>query len=103
MGSGVNRCAVGSVTGTGSAIDVKTAGFRPRYVKLLNVGGNCKAEWTVDMADASMQKTVDSGTGTSDISFVTSDGVTPLSTGFKIGADSDLNASGELIHWVAFE
>jgi hypothetical protein len=103
MSSGVQKVLTGAVTGTGSAIDVKMVGFRPTIVKLYNVGGNANAVWTRDMADASMQKIVDSGAGATDISLVTSDGITPLASGFRIGADSDLNASGEKIIWEAVE
>lgn len=99
MSSGVSRVVTGSVTGTGSAINVDTVGFSPSYVKLLNVGGLVKAEWTKEMADASALKQVTAGT----ISLITSNGVTPRSAGFTIGADADINASGELIRFVAFE
>jgi len=103
MSSGVQRSVNGAVEGTGSAINVRTVGFRPRRVELRNVDGDCMGFWQNDMADASMQKVVDSGAGATDISTVTSDGITPLSDGFTIGADSDLNASGETIMWVAHE
>lgn len=103
MSSGVARTARGSLTGTGANIDVKNLGFRPKYVKLLNVSGACQAEWSSSMADASMAKIVDSGVNTTDLSFVTSLGVTPLADGFRLGADTDLNVSGETVHWVAFE
>jgi hypothetical protein len=41
-----------------------TTGFKPRYVKILNVDGLCMEEWIEGMADASALKTVDSGSGT---------------------------------------
>ena len=99
MSSGVSRVRTGSVNGTGSAIDVEVVGFRPQRVVLENVGGLVKATWNRDMADASACKVVTAGT----ISLITSNGITPLANGFTIGADSDINASGELIHWTAFE
>jgi len=102
MGSGVKN-RVGTVIGTGAAIDVRTVGFRPSYVKIMNVTGNCLAEWTAEMADASAQKIVDSGAGTTDVSLITSNGITPLSDGFRIGADADLNVAAEVIRWVALE
>jgi hypothetical protein len=95
------RKVCGTVVGTGSAIDVKTVGFRPRSVCLRNTSGNCVGNWQHTMPDAAMQKIVDSGSGTTDISYVTSNGVTPLNNGFTIGADGDLNASTEVIHWEA--
>ncbi len=99
MGSGVNRVVVGSVTGTGSIINVSHVGFRPKRVTLDNVGGLVTASWHKDMADASAIIRVTAG----DMTFVTSDGVTPLAGGFRIGADANINASGELIHWTAYE
>lgn len=103
MGSGVNRMMTGSFTGTGSAINVKTVTFRPRKVEIFNVSGVCMAIWTNTMADASAFKKVDSGAGATDISFITSNGITPLSNGFTLGADTDLNVSGETVHWVAHQ
>jgi len=101
MSSGVARVMVGKVTGTGSAISVRTIGFRPKYVKLMNVTGLVVAEWTKEMADASALKQLNHDTA--QLALITSDGVTPLSDGFTIGADSDINASAEVIHYVAHE
>jgi len=103
MSSGVARMQVGAVTGTGAIIEVETLDFQPRYIRLLNVGGNAQGEWVEGMADDSVQKVVDSGAGATDISLATSDGITPKANGFDIGADTDLNAAGELIHYIAFE
>lgn len=103
MSSGVQRTKNGAIKGTGAAINVRTVGFRPSVVDLFNSGGNCIAHWQSSMANASMQKVVDSGTGTTDISLVTTGGITPLADGFTIGTDTDLNVSGELIHWKASE
>ena len=99
MGSGVQRIITGAVVGTGAALDVKTVGFRPRKVTLLNETGLAKGEWTNSMADGEMLKTITAGT----MSKVTTNGVTPLSNGFTIGADADVNAADELIHYVAEE
>jgi hypothetical protein len=92
----------GQFTGTGAAIAVEV-GFRPRKVELRNIGGNATAVWQYPMADASMQKTVDSGAGATDISTVTTGGVTPTATGFSLGTDADLNAAGENVVWEATE
>ncbi|MEO1169926.1 MAG: hypothetical protein AAFW97_14570 [Pseudomonadota bacterium] len=104
----------GAVEGTGSAINV-SIGFQPDYVKCFNIDDagdlHAVAEWTTDMADASMfkgLKIADDGT-TSNLSntYVASDGITPYAgddtngEGFTIGADGDLNASGETIVWIA--
>lgn len=99
MASGAAKVIRGSVVGTGSAIDVRTVGFRPRSVKLENVGGNVSARWQHTMADASAALEITDGTK----SLITADGITPLSDGFTIGADANINAATELIHWEAVE
>jgi hypothetical protein len=100
MSSGVSRVHVGAVTGTGAALEVRKAGFRPSYVKVFNVSAdNAAGEWLEGMADDSAFKTITDGT----VSVITSDGITPLSDGFSIGADADLNVDGELIRYVCFE
>lgn len=99
MASGARRILTGSFKGTGAQLDIKVIGFRPTMVKLYNVTGNCDAVWLSGMADASMRKTVDSGSGTTDLSFATSAGITPLADGFRLGADADLNVSGEVVHY----
>lgn len=99
MASGVNRVMTGAYTGTGSALSVRTVGFRPKKVELFNVTAPASAVWTKDMADAAMFKRVTAGTG----SFVTTGGVTPLSDGFQVGTDADLNTAAELVYWVAHE
>lgn len=101
MSSGARRVVSGSFIGDGSARSIKTVGFRPTVVRLYNVTGNAVAVWLKSMPDDAMQKTVDSGAGTTDLSYVTSGGVTPLSDGFTLGADADLNASAETVHWEA--
>lgn len=97
MASGVERTVCGAVKGTGSNLDVRTVGFRPKVVELLNITGLVKANWSESMADAAAMKQVTAGT----ISAITTGGVTPLSDGFRIGADTDINVSNEIIHWVA--
>lgn len=101
MGSGVSRTFVGSVTGTGAALDVKKVGFRPRNVRVVNVaaGGLCYGEWIEGMADASVVKTLTDGT----ISVPVTLGITPLADGFTLGADTDLNVLGEVVRFVCHE
>jgi len=89
----------GSFYGTGASLNVTKLGFRPRAVTLLNKDGLCRLEWTKDMADASGVKTVTDGT----ISFITSNGITPLANGFTLGADTDVNVADELVHYVAVD
>jgi len=87
--------ARGTVIGTGAALNVRTVGFRPRRVTLHSVGD--EMFWEEGMADASAYKRVAGGTGT----LATSNGITPLSDGFTIGADADVNGSGDVIRWEA--
>ena len=105
----------GTVEGTGSAINIEL-GFVPSRVTLYNIddaGGLApKMEWISGMADGSAFKYLsiaDDGTTTNKShALVTSNGVTPYggaagsaAKGFTIGADSDMNASGETILWLA--
>jgi hypothetical protein len=89
----------GAFDGTGAQLDVRTVGFRPRAVKLLNSEGLCTLNWHSPMPDASGYKTITAGTE----SFITSNGITPLSDGFRLGADADLNVAGELVYYEATE
>jgi hypothetical protein len=98
----VRNVATGSYIESGSAAAFTiTTGFKPRYVKVVNVGGNCSEEWFEGMAAASAQKTVDSGSGTTDISKITSNGITVSDSGFTVGLDTDINVSTEQMHWIA--
>lgn len=104
MSSGVRKAARGSFVGTGALINVDTPGFKPGIVNLYNLVGICVAHWQDSMPDGSMIKTVDSGSGTSDIVNVTATtGITPRANGFSLGADTDLNVVGEVVHWEAEE
>lgn len=95
--------AVGTVTGTGAALNVEL-GFSPKYVKVVNVTDPTVFEWFEGMADASAIKTTDAVAMTA----ISTNGITPYagsttaSKGFTIGADADLNASGETLHYIAY-
>jgi hypothetical protein len=97
MASGGKRVETGSFYGTGADKEIRTVGFRPKHVKVINRTGLCEAEWSADMPDDSAHKRVTAGTQT----FITANGITPLSDGFALGADADLNVDGELCYWVA--
>lgn len=94
--------AVGTVEGTGAAINV-SVGFTPAHVMILNEDGLARLEWHTTMTDGHGIKTVTAGT----ISKITSLGITPyagttaLSEGFTIGADTDINVDGETLHYFA--
>lgn len=100
MSSGVQLSKNGAVTGTGANLDVRTIGFRPRRVELINLSGLVTAEWTDTMTEGRGIKRVTAGDMTQIAALA---GITPLSDGFRIGADADVNVSGEVIHWVAHE
>lgn len=99
MGSGVSRVKTGSFNGTAALLEVRTVGFRPSRVELKNVGGLTEGDWHKDMADDEMIVHVTAG----DMTLVTSGGIIPLSDGFSIGSNADVNGSGELVHWTAYE
>lgn len=97
--SGARRVINGSINGTGSALEVRTIGFRPTRVELSNIDGLVTAKWNEAMPDGSMEKRVTAGTMT----FPTSNGITPLSDGFRLGADTDMNVDGETVVWSAWD
>lgn len=99
MSSGVTRMMTGALIGTGANVDVRTVGFRPRKVQLVNIVAPDTLMWTDSMADAAGLKEVAAGT----ISMISSGGVTPLSDGFRLGTDSDMNVDTQKVHWVAWE
>ena len=87
-------------TGTAAAFTI-TTGFKPRWVKVMNVDGLCYEEWYEGMADASAVKTVDSGAGTTDVVKITSNGITVSSSGFTVGLDTDIIVSSEQLSWIS--
>ena len=99
MGSGVSRVMTGSFVGTGASLNVRTVGFRPRAVKLINVTSNDSLEWHNTMSDAAGYKCVAAGTR----AMISTKGITPLSNGFTLGADTDMNVAAEQVSWVAYE
>lgn len=105
----------GTVEGTGAAINVEL-GFTPIYVKCWNIddAGSLgpSIEWVEGMGAASGLKTlsiVDNGTTTEKSSeLLSSLGISAYAgvdrtaaVGFTIGADTDVNASGETIAYIA--
>lgn len=99
MSSGAAKRFAGSVTGTGASLTIRGAPFKPRSVRLVNQGGLVTGEWFDPMPEGSVAKRVTAGTMT----VPTTNGVTPTSDGFTLGADADLNVDGELIYYEMFE
>lgn len=96
--------STGTVTGTGSVINVP-CGFTPKRVEIINETDPGYYVWTDTMADGEMQKTIGAGTTT----FEASGGISvyagasgTASPGFSIGADTDMNAASDVIHWTAW-
>ena len=86
-------------TGTAAAFTI-TTGFKPRYVKVVNVDSDSDGdmvEWFEGMDAASAIKTVAAGTRT----LITSLGITVSDTGFTVGLDTDVTVNDEQISWMA--
>jgi hypothetical protein len=97
MASGDAKVRVGSFNSTGALVTIEL-GWKPRAVMMW--GSTASGNWGEDMADDSAYKRVTAGTG----STVTSNGITPTSTGFTVGTDSDLNPSSSVVvHYVAWQ
>lgn len=96
----VRNVAVGRYITTGTAAAFKiTTGFKPRYVKVVNLAATgSQVEWFEGMADASGMKRVTAG----DMTLITTLGITVADDGFTVGLDTDLNVTDEQISWVCF-
>lgn len=92
--------SVGKIEGTGAAIAVNL-GFKPYYVKLVDITQKAISEFFFDMTAAHAIQTVDSGTGTTDIAEISSNGITLSATGFTIGTDSKMNTDDDVVYYIA--
>jgi hypothetical protein len=93
----MKRAVTGAFVGTGAQLDVATIGFRPSFVELWNEAGDTAVWCKESMAQDALWKRNAAGAGT----FVNSGGITDLSNGFRLGADTDLNVSTEKVHYRA--
>jgi hypothetical protein len=98
------QLVTGTTTGTGSAINIEV-GFTPKLVVVINETDPGIYIWQDTMADAEMSKLTDAVA----LTFPTSNGmsvyagaIAATGKGFTIGADSDMNASSDVIHYAAF-
>jgi len=98
MGSGW-KVFHGAFTGTGAQLDITKVGYRPSRVKLFNMTSGDQLEWHENMADGAGFKRVAAGTGAA----ISSGGITPLSDGFRLGTDADMNVAGELVRFECYE
>jgi hypothetical protein len=103
MSSSTGRLVTGTARGTGDVVTVNTVGFKPKRVELKNLEGKCLAIWQDTMPQDSAQKILTSDTNKTDISFVDSDAISTTTSGFSIGADTDINVDGQIIHWCAWD
>lgn len=93
----------GSYTGDGSNGVTVSLGFKPQYVKVFNyTDGDVVATHIAGMPDASAFLTIDSGAGTTDLSKITTAGITLTSSGFTIGTNANLIENAKVFYWVAF-
>jgi hypothetical protein len=101
MSSGSQRQYAGSFIGSGSAFNVETVGFRPRFIQFFNVTGLTSGVWGEGMADGSMLKLINHASAQHIL--VTSNGITPLYNGFTVGSDADLNTANEIVYFLCCE
>jgi hypothetical protein len=96
--SGGSRCVTGLLQGTGASMAVTKVGFKPRYIRVVNLDDPSALEFMEGMTDAHGFKHID---GTQ--SHITSLGITPTNTGFTLGADTDINVDGEQLAYVCWD
>lgn len=94
----VNNVAVGRyLTDTTAAAYNITTGFKPRFVRVINLTDRNENVWLEGMADASALHIVAAGTRT----LITTLGITPLTYGFTVGLDTAVNVTDKQISWIA--
>lgn len=94
----VSNVAVGAyISSSTAAAFTLTTGFKPRYVRIVNETSGDSEEWFEGMADSEAMKKVAAGTS----AMITSNGIIPLSYGFTVGLDTDINVINEQLSWIA--
>ena len=95
----VSNVAVGRYLDTGTVAEFKiTTGFKPRYVKIVNLAATgSQVEWFEGMDDDSGMKRVTAG----DMTVETTLGITVAVDGFTVGFDLDLHVTSEQLSWIA--
>lgn len=88
----------GTMTGTGASLDSPALPFDPAMVLIVNQTTVCRGLKLPTMADDDFYKEVAAGTGTYDAA----GGITLGVKKFTLGTDAELNAAGNVIHFVAF-
>ena len=95
------RAKQGKLAGTGAAINV-VLGYKPDYVRVINVTQKSITEMTPLMSAAKGIQTLDSGSGTTDIAELSSAGITLTESGFKLGTNAALNTASDVIYYIAW-
>jgi hypothetical protein len=93
--------AVGRYITSSTAAAFKiTTGFKPRYVKVVNLTastGLVMVEWYEGMTAGTALKTDING----GMSIISTLGITVAADGFTVGLDTDLNVINEQLSWIA--
>lgn len=87
--------ATGSYTGTGTARSIPQPGFRPALVIVQGVGHPATVRTSTMSGDASFELTGNGGLAMSEITSLDA-------SGFSVGTDATVNASGVIYYWIAF-
>ena len=94
----VRNYAVGRhINSTAEAAFTIECGFKPRYVRVVNLTDRIEGEWYEGMTDDHMVKTIANGTK----SHETSNGITVSVSGFTMAADSSVNGNNKQMSWIA--
>lgn len=90
--------AVGRFHDTAAQEFTITTGFKPRYVRVQNLGatGLASLEWFEGMDDGSALLTITDGTQS-----VSTDGIEILSNGFTVEVNTDVVIADEQLSWIA--
>ena len=89
----------GEEVGTSSAVNVR-CNFKPSVIQVNNVTSKSVYWWQPSHGEAGATKIVDSGVGTTDISTVTSNGITVSDGGFILG--TGVQTTSDVVYWVAW-
>jgi hypothetical protein len=98
--AGIANCATGTFTGDGTICEVNL-GFKPRYVKLINLTDRIVNEISDTMAATQTLKTVAAGTMTldTDTDLLLVDGISDDFRGFQVSAA--VNIAAKVFHYIA--
>lgn len=89
----------GEDVGIASALEIPIS-FRPAKIEVVNKTTNTIYWWAPPHGAAGATKAVDSGAGTTDISTVTSNGITVGDSSFTLG--TGVQTTSDVIFWTAF-